>query len=150
MLHFSWKEKYVTRLNLLISHFLVKVGFLDNKLFSTFEGSNEVNFGWSSTCFKAMEVSYNFPTNSLLQKTHELFLIPKIPLKGQNYQKWPSCMFSFQTPSTLSWNHKNFRVWFFMLKIHQRFKKCNLLFLVWNDHFTFSVVFAHFLFFVHI
>ena len=87
--------------------------------------------------FKDMEVSYNFPRDSLLQKTHEFFLISKIPLGSQNCQKWTStkmiqkwhsCIFSFQTPSKLSWNHKNFRVWSFMLKIHQRFKKCDLPF----------------------
>ena len=142
-----------TRLNLLTSHLLVKVGFLDGNLFRTFGGSNEVHFGWSWVRFKALEVRYNFSRNSLLQKTHGFFIIPKIPLKSQNcqklnsskmIQKWPSCIFSSQTPSKLSWNHKNFRVWSFMLKIHQRFKNCDLPFLVWNDHFALSVVFARF------
>ena len=138
---------------MLTSHLLVKLGFLDSKLFKTFRGSNEVGFGWSWARFKALKVSYNFSRNSLLQKAHEFFIIPKIPLETQNYQKLtsskliqkpPSCIFSSQTPSKLSQNHKNFRVWSFILKIHQGFKKRDLPFLVWNDHFALSVVFAHF------
>ena len=130
---------------MLTSHLLVKVGFLDNNWLRTFEGSKKVDYGWSWACFKAMEVSYNFPKNIHLQKIHEFFVIPKIPLEGQNsqkltfsklIQKLPSCIFSSQTPSKLSRNHKNFRVWSFILKIHQRFKKRNLPFLVWNDHFA--------------
>ena len=147
---------------MLTSHLLVKLEFLNSNLFRMFGGSNEVGFGWSWVHFKALEVSYNFPKNSLLQKMHEFFVISKIPLEGQNcqkstsskmIQKWPSCIFSFQTPSKLSQNHKNFRVWSFMLNIHQRFKKCDLPFLVWNDHFAFSVnfaLFAQFLSFIHI
>ena len=108
-----------TRLNLLTSHLLVKVGFLDSNLLRTFRGPNEVNFGCSLGCFKALEVSYNFPRNSLLQKTHGFFVIQKIPMEGQNCQKLtsskliqksPSCIFSSQTLSKLSQNHKNFRV----------------------------------------
>ena len=34
-----------TRLNLLTSHLLVKVGFLDSNLLRTFRGPNEVGFG---------------------------------------------------------------------------------------------------------
>ena len=144
------------------SHLLVKVGFLDSNLLRTFGGSNQVGSGHSLACFKALEVSYNFLRNSLIQKTHDFFLIPKIPLECQNYQKLTSskliqkphsCIFSSQTPSKLSQNHKNFRVWSFMLKIHQGFKKRDLSFLVWNDHFAFSVVFARFCIifsFVHI
>ena len=79
-----------TRLNLLTSHLLVKVGFLDSNLLRTFGGSNEVRFGWSWTRFKATDVSYNFPRNSLLQKIHIFFVISKIPLEGHNYQKWTS------------------------------------------------------------
>ena len=75
------------RLNVLTSHLLVKLGFLDSNLFRMFGGTNEVDFWWSWACFKALEVSYNFPRNSLLQKMHEYFVIPKIPLRGQNYQK---------------------------------------------------------------
>ena len=138
-----------TKLNLLTSHLLVKVGFLDNNLLRTFRESNEVGFGWSWTCFKALKVSYNFSKNRLLQKTYKMFIIFKIPLEGQNcqkwisskmIQKWPSCIFLFQTPLKLSRNHKNFRVWSFILNIHQRFKKRYLPFLVWNDHFALSVV----------
>ena len=33
-----------TRLNLLTSHLLVKLGFLDSNLFRTFGGTNEVGF----------------------------------------------------------------------------------------------------------
>ena len=55
-----------TRLNLLISHLLVKVGFLDNNLLRTFGGPNEVGFGCSLARFKALEVRYNFSRNSLL------------------------------------------------------------------------------------
>ena len=69
------------------SHLLVKVGFLNSKLLRTFGGSKEVNFGRPLAHFKALEVSYNFPGNSLLQKTHGFFVIPKIPLRGQNCQK---------------------------------------------------------------
>ena len=76
-----------TRLNLLTLHFLVKVGFLDSNLLRTFGGPNEVCFGNTLARFKALEVRYNFSRNSLLQKTHEFFVIPKIPLKGQNCQK---------------------------------------------------------------
>ena len=89
---FFEKKKYVTRLNLLTSHLLVKVGFLDSNLFSTFGGSNDVFCNSPSKAiwahFKALEVRYNFPRNSLLQKTHEFFVIPKKPLGGQNCQKW--------------------------------------------------------------
>ena len=141
-----------TRLNLLTSHLLVKVRFLDSNLLRTFRRPTLARF-------KALEVSYNIPRNSLLQKMHEFFIIPKIPLGGQNckkltssklIQKSLSCLFSSQTPSKLSRNHKNFRVWSFILKIHQGFKKRDLPFFVWNDHFTLSVIFAHFLPFVHI
>ena len=109
----------LTRLNLLTSHLLVKLGFLDSNLLRTFGGPNEVRFGRILSRFKALEVSYNFSRNSLLQKTHGFFVIPKIPLGGQNCQKLtsskliqksPSCIFSSQTPSKLSRNHKNFRV----------------------------------------
>ena len=98
---------------------LLKVGFLDSNLLRMFGGTNEVGFGRSLAFFKNLEVSYNFPRNSFLQKMHELFLIPKIPLECQNCQKLtssklikkpPSCIFSSQTPSKLSQNHKNFRV----------------------------------------
>ena len=126
-----------TRLNLLTSHLLVKLGFLDSNLLRTFGGTNEVGFGRSLARFKALEVSYNFPRNSLLQKTYGFFWIPKIPLKGQNCQKWNlskmipkwhSSIFSFQTPSKQSQNHQNFRIWSLMLKIHQGFKKYDLPF----------------------
>ena len=142
-----------TRLNLLTSHLLVKVGFLDSNLLKTFEGPKEVRFGPTLACFKDLEVSYNFLRNRLLQKMHGFFVIPKIPLKGQNCQKLTyskliqkplSCIFSSQTLSKLSRNHKNFRVWSFILKIHQGFKKRDLPFLVWNDHFALSVIFARF------
>ena len=118
-----------------------------------FGGSNEVRFGPTLSRFKALEVSYNFLKNSLLQKTYGFFVIPKIPLGGQHYQKLtsskliqkpPSCIFSSQTPSKLSQDHKNFRVWSFILNIHQGFKKHDLPFLVWNDHLALSVIFAHF------
>ena len=147
---------------MLISHLLVKVGFLDNNLLRMFGGSNEVRFGCSLAHFKALEVSYNFSKNILLQKMHKFFVIPKIPLEGQNYQKLtssklfqkpPSCIFSSQTPLKLSQNHQNFRVWFFKLRIHQGFKKRDLPFLVWNDQFALNVVFAlfaQFLSFIHI
>ena len=144
----------LTRLNLLTSHLLVKVGFLDSNLLRTFWGPNEVLFGPTLARFKALEVIYNFPRNILLHKMHGFFVIPKIPLGGQNckkltssklIQKSPSCIFSSQSPSKLSWNHKNFRVWSFILKIHQGFKKRDLPFLVWNDHFALSVVFCKFL-----
>ena len=124
-----------TRLNLLTSHLLIKVGFLDSNLLKTFGGSNKVRFRPTLARFKALEVSCNFPKNSLLQKKHGFFVIPKIPLKGQNCQKLTSskliqkphsCIFSSQTPSKLSWNHKNFKVWSFILKIHQGFKKRDL------------------------
>ena len=113
LLHFSWRGKYITRLNLLTSYLLVKVGYLDSNLLIMFGMSNEVHFGWSWACFKATEVSYNFLKNILLQKMHRFFLIPKIPLRGQNYQKWTSskmiqkwpCIFSSQTPSKLSRFH---------------------------------------------
>ena len=70
------------------------------------------------------------------QKTHAFFVIPKIPFIGQNcqkwtskmIQKWPSCIFSFQTRSKLSQKHQNFRVWSFKLRIHQGFKKCDIPF----------------------
>ena len=140
---------------MLTSHLLVKVRFLDSNLLRTFGGTNEVNFGRSSARFKALEVSYNVPRNSLLQKTYRFFKIPKIPLRGQNcqkltsskmIQKWPSCIFSSQTPSKLSRNHKNFRVWSFMLKIHQGFKKRDLPFWCEMTIFplvSFLLVFAH-------
>ena len=124
-----------TRLNLLTSHLLVKVRFLDSNLLRTFGGPNEVPFGPTVARFKGLEVVYNFSRNSLLQKMHEFFIIPKIPLEDQNCQKLisskliqkpPSCIFSSQTPSKLSWNHKNFKVWSFILKIHQGFKKRDL------------------------
>ena len=136
---------------MLTSHLLVKVGFLDNNLLRMFGGPNKVCSGPSLVRFKALEVSYNFSRNILLQKTHKFFVIPKIPLEGQNCQKLtsskliqkpPSCIFSSQTPSKLSQTHKNFRVWSFILKIHQGFKKHDLPFLVWNDHFALSVIFA--------
>ena len=110
------------------SHLLVKWGFLDSNLLRTFGGPKEVSFGRSLTHFKALEVRYNFPRNSLLQKMHGFFLIPKIPLECQNYQKLTSskliqkphsCIFSSQTLSKLSRKYKKFRVWSFMLKIHQ-------------------------------
>ena len=138
---------------MLTSHLLVKVGFLDSNLLRTFGGSNEVSFSCSLAHFKALEVSYNFPRLAFLHKTHVFFLIPKIPLRGQNckkltssklIQKSPSCIFSSQTPSKLSRNHKNFRVWSFILKINQGLKKRDLQFLMWNDHFALSVVFARF------
>ena len=115
-----------TRLNLLTSHLLVKVGFLDRNLLRTFGVPNKDRFGLTLARFKSLEVSYNFPRNRLLQKTHRFFVIPKIPLGGQNckkltssklIQKPLSCIFSSQTPSKLSRNHK-------------RFKKCDLSFLV--------------------
>ena len=118
----GWYLQRVTKLNLLTSHLLVKLRFLDRNLWRTFGGSKKVGFRRSLACFKALEVSYNFPRNSLLQKTHEFFIIPKIPLEGQNCQKLtsskliqkpPSCIFSSQTPSKLSRNHKNFRVLIF-------------------------------------
>ena len=144
---------------MLTSHHLVKVGFLDSNLLRMIGGSNEVRFWWFLVRFKDLEVSYNFSRNSLLQKTYGFFVIPKIPLRGQNCQKLTfskliqkphSCIFSSQTPSKLSRNHKNFRVWSFILIIHQGFKKRDLPFLVWNDHFALSVVFAQFMSFVHI
>ena len=76
-----------TRLNLLTSHLLVKVGFLDSNLLRTFGGTNEVRFGPTLARFKGLEVSYNFPRNSLLHKMHGFFVIPKIPLGGQNCKK---------------------------------------------------------------
>ena len=69
-----------TRLNLLTSHLLVKVGFLDSNLLRTLGGQKEVRFGPTLARFKDLEVSYNFPRNSLLHKTHGVFVIPKIPL----------------------------------------------------------------------
>ena len=42
---YLYREKYVTRLNLLTSHLLVKVGFLNSKLLRMFGGSNQVGFG---------------------------------------------------------------------------------------------------------
>ena len=122
---------------MLTSYLLVKVGFLCSNLLRTFGGTNEVRFGQSLARFKALEVSYNFPRNSLLQNMHEFFLISKIPLERQNCQKLtsskliqkpPSCIFSSQTPSKLSQNPQNFRVWFFKLRIHQEFKKRDLPF----------------------
>ena len=116
-----------TRLNLLTSHLLVKVGFLDSKLLRTFGVSNEVGFGRYLALFKDLEVSYNFPRNSLLEKTHGFFLILKIPLEGQNCQKLTSskliqkphsCIFWSQTPSKLSQNHQNLRLWSFKLHLH--------------------------------
>ena len=98
------ERKYVTRLYLLTSYLLIKVGFLDSNLFIMFGGSKEVSFGWSWARFKALEVSYNFPKNSFLQKTHGFFIISKIPLIIQNckkwtfskiIQKWPFYIFSF-------------------------------------------------------
>ena len=150
-----------TRLNLLTSHLLVKLGFLDSNLLRMFGGSNKVGFGQSLVWFKALEVSYNFPRNILLQKTHGFFVIPKIPFEGQNCQKLtskliqkpPSCIFSSQTPSKLSQDNKNFRVWSFMLKIHQGFKKRNLPFwckMTILPLVSFLLVFAQFLSFVHI
>ena len=146
---------------MLTSHLLVKVGFLDINLLRTFRGPKKVCFGPTLSCFKALEVNYNFPRNSLLQKTHKFFVIPKIPLKGQNYQKLTSkmiqkpsfCIFSSQTPSKLSRNHKNFRVWSFMLKIHQDSRNTILHF--WCEMtilplVSFLLVFAQFLSFVHI
>ena len=97
---------------MLTSYLLVKVGFLDSNLLRTFGGPNEVRFGWILASFKALEVSYNFPRNSLLQKTHRFFVICKIPLESQNYQKinffqnWSSCIFWLKTPSKLSQNHQ--------------------------------------------
>ena len=82
-----YREKQVTRLNLLTSHLLVKVGFLDSNLLRTFGGSNEVTFGRSLACLKALEVRYNFLRYSIRQKMHQVFVIPKIPLGGQNCQK---------------------------------------------------------------
>ena len=108
-----------TRLNLLTSHLLVKVGFLDSNLLRTFGGPKKVRFGPTLARFKDIEFTYNFPTNSLLQKIHGFFVIPKIPFGGQNckkltssklIQKPLSCIFSSQTHSKLSQNHKNFRV----------------------------------------
>ena len=58
---------------MLTLHLLVKVGFLDSNLLRMFGGSNEVGFGYSLARFKAMEVSYNFPRNSLLQKNAPIF-----------------------------------------------------------------------------
>ena len=96
-----------------------QVGFLDSNFLRTFGGPNEVCFGPTLARFKGLEVSYNFHRNSLLHKTHGFFVILKIPLGGQNckkltssklIQKSPSCIFSSQTPSKLSQNHKNFRV----------------------------------------
>ena len=121
---------------MLTSHLLVKVRFLNSNWLRTFEGSKKVDFGWSWACFKATEVSYNFLKNILLQKIHEFFVIPKIPFEGQNCQKWTSSkmipkwlyILSFQTPSKLSQNHQNFKVWSFKLRIHQGFKKCDFLF----------------------
>ena len=68
---------------------------------------------------------------------HLYLVIPKIPFEGQNCQKWISSKmipkwpshFSFQTPSKQSQNYQNFRVWYFILIIHQGFKKCDLPFL---------------------
>ena len=127
--------------------------FLDSNLLGTFGGTNEVGFRRSLARFKALEVRYNFPRNILLQKTDRFFVIPKIPLEGQNCQKLtsfkliqkpPSSIFSSQTPSKLYRNHKNFRVWYCMLKIHQGFKKSDLSFFVWNDHFALSVILVRF------
>ena len=137
---------------MLTSHLLIKVGFLDSNLLRTFGVSNEVSFGWSLARFKALEVSYNFPKNSLLRKCMDLYNSQNTPRRSklpkikffQIDPKTPSCIFSSQTPSKLSWNHKNFRVWSFILKIHQVFKKRNLPFLVWNDHFVLSVIFSLF------
>ena len=56
------------QLNLLTSHFLVKIGFLDRNLFRMFGGTNEVGFRHALAHFKALEVSYNIPRNSFLQK----------------------------------------------------------------------------------
>ena len=151
-----------TRLNLLTSHLLVKVGFLDSNLLRMFGGPNKVRFGPTLARFKVLEVSYNFPRNSLLQKTYGVFVIPKIPLRDQNYQKLtfsksiqkpPSCIFSSQTPSKLSQNHKNFRILSFILKIHQGFKKRNLPFwckMTILPLVSFLLVFAQFLSFFHI
>ena len=62
-----------TRLNMLTAHLLVKVGFLDSNLLRTFGGPNEVCFGPTLARFKALEVSYNFPRNSLLQQNTLIF-----------------------------------------------------------------------------
>ena len=86
------------------SHFLVKVGFLNSKLLRTFGGSNEVSFGCSLAHFKALELRYNFPKNSLLQKMHQFFIIPKIPLEGQNCQKltfFQNDLFAYLTPFSM-------------------------------------------------
>ena len=72
------------------SHLLVKVEFLDSNLLRTFGESNKVGFVRYLARFKDLEVSYNFSRNSLLQKTPKFFVIPKIPLKGQNCQKLTS------------------------------------------------------------
>ena len=61
------------KLNLLTSHLLVKVGFLDSKFYNTFGGQQDVSLEHSYAHFKALEVSYNFEKNSILQKAH-LFL----------------------------------------------------------------------------
>ena len=90
---------------MLTSHLLVKVGFLDSNLLRTFGGPNKVCFGLTLARFKALEVRYNFPRNRLPQKMYGFFVIPKIPLGGQNCQKLtsskliqkpPSCIFSSQ------------------------------------------------------
>ena len=98
---------------MLTSHLLVKVGFLDSNWLRTFGGPKGVRFGPTLAHFKDLEVSYNFPRNSLLQKIHGFFVIPKRPYGGQNckkltssklIQKPLSCIFSSQTPSKLSQN----------------------------------------------
>ena len=147
---------------MLTSHLLVKLWFLDSNLLRTFGGSTEFCFTRSLARFKSLEVSYNFSRNSLLQKMYGFFVIPKIPLEGQNCQKLtsskliqkpPSCIFSSQTPSKPSQNHKNLRVWSFILKIHQDLR--NAIFHFWCEMTILPLVpfllgFAQFLSFVHI
>ena len=147
---------------MLTSLLLVKIGFLDSNLLRTFGGPNEVRFRWSWVHFKYLEVSYNFPRNSLLQKMHEFFIIPKIPLESQNCQKLtsskliqkpPSCIFSSQTPSKLSQNHKISDFDLSCLKFIKDSK--NAIFHFWCEmtnlpFLSFLLVFAQFLSFVHI
>ena len=141
------------------SHLLVKVGFLNSNLLRTFGGTNEVGFRCPLVCFKALEVRYNFPRNSLLQKTYGFFVIPKIPLGSQNYQKLtsskliqkpPSCIFSSQTPSKLS---EIIKISEFDLSCLKFIKDSrNAIFHFWCEMTILPLVlFLHnFLFFVHI
>ena len=137
---------------MLTSHLLVKVGSLENKFNKPFLGVHDI-------FFKALEVSYNFPRNSLLQKMHEFFIIPKIPFRRsklqnmkffQNDPKMTLSHFSFQTPSKQSWNHQNFRIWLSCLEFIKDSKNVifhfyvKWLFFSWCRFCLFCTIFLHY------